>query len=39
MARYTIGNTHAGTQQILTTTYKTQVSLTSATGATTLRRC
>lgn len=32
MARYTVGNTHAGTQQNLTTSYKTQVSLTSATA-------
>lgn len=38
MAKYTVGNTHAGTQQNLTTSYKTQVALTAATGATTLRR-
>jgi hypothetical protein len=38
MARYTIGTGHAGTQQAMTTTYKTLVSLTAATGATTLRK-
>lgn len=38
MARYTVGTGHAGTQQSMTTTYKTLVSLTAATGATTLRK-
>lgn len=38
MARYTVGTGHAGTQQNLTTTYKTLAALTAATGATTLRR-
>ena len=38
MARYTVGTGHAGTQQAMTTTYKTLVSLTAATGATTLRK-
>lgn len=36
--RYTVGTGHAGTQQAMTTTYKTLASLTAATGATTLRR-
>lgn len=36
--RFTAGTGHGGTQQALTTTYKTLVSLTAATGATTLRR-
>ncbi len=38
MARYAISNGTAGTPQAMTTTYKTLISLTSATGATTLRR-
>ena len=38
MARYTIGTGHAGSQQNMTTTYKTLASLTAATGATTLRK-
>lgn len=38
MARYNLTNTMAGTQQAMTTTYKTLLSLTAATGATTLRR-
>lgn len=38
MARYTFVNTYAGTKEAMTTTYKTLASLTSATGATTLRR-
>lgn len=38
MARYTFGTGHGGTQQAITTTYKTLASLTAATGATTLRR-
>jgi hypothetical protein len=38
MAKYNISNLHAGTQQNLSTSYKTLVSLTAATGATTLRR-
>lgn len=38
MARYTAGTGHGGTPQNLTTTYKTLVSLTAATGATTLRK-
>lgn len=36
--RYTLGTGHGGTQQAMTTTYKTLAALTSATGATTLRR-
>ena len=32
MARYAVGNNQAGTQQNLTTTYKTQVSVTAATA-------
>jgi hypothetical protein len=36
--RYSLGTGHAGTQQAMTTTYKTLASLTAATGATTLRR-
>lgn len=36
--RYTAGTGHGGTQQAMTTTYKTLTSLTAATGATTLRR-
>lgn len=38
MARYSVSNTQAGTQQVLTTTFKTQLAVTAATGATTLRR-
>src|SRR3990167_2040688 len=38
MARYSVSNLHAGTQQNLSSSYKTLVSLTAATGATTLRR-
>ena len=36
--KYSLGTGHAGTQQAMTTTYKTLVQLTAATGATTLRR-
>lgn len=38
MAKYAVGTGTAGTQQNMTTTYKTLASLTAATGATTLRR-
>ena len=38
MARYSISNLHAGTQQNLSSSYKTLASLTAATGATTLRK-
>ena len=38
MARYTVSNLHAGTQQAISSSYKTLVSLTAATGATTLRK-
>lgn len=38
MALYSINNRLAGTQQALTTTFKTQMSLTAATGAATLKR-
>lgn len=38
MAKYAIGTGIAGTQQAMTSTYKTLFSLTAATGATTLRR-
>lgn len=38
MARYVVGTGTGGTQQNLTTTYKTLASLTAATGATTLRK-
>lgn len=38
MAKYAISNGNAGTQQVNTTTYKTQWDITSATGATTLRK-
>jgi len=38
MAKYAISNGTAGTQQAMTTTYKTLISLTAATGATTLRK-
>ncbi len=37
MAKYSVSNAQ-GTPAVLTTTYKTQISLTAATGATTLRR-
>ena len=36
--RYEVGNGMGGTQQAITTTYKTQIDITAATGATTLRR-
>ena len=36
--RYALSNQAAGTPQAMTTTYKTLLSLTAATGATTLRR-
>src|SRR6266567_9208895 len=38
MAAYTITNQNAGTQQNLSTAYKTLLSIGAATGATTLRR-
>lgn len=38
MALYSINNRLAGTQQALTTTFKTQLALTAATGAATLKR-
>jgi len=38
MSRYAVSNGNAGTQQANTTTYKTQIGLTAATGATTLRK-
>ena len=38
MAAYVLNNQNAGTPQVLTTTYKTQLVATAATGATTLRR-
>lgn len=38
MAAYALSNTNAGTQQNLSSSYKTLLSLTAATGATTLRR-
>lgn len=38
MALYSANNRLAGTQQVLTTTFKTQMSLTAATGAATLKR-
>lgn len=38
MARYSVTNLHAGTQQNLSSSYKTLLSLTAATGATTLRK-
>lgn len=38
MALYSINNRLAGTQQALTTTFKTQMALTAATGAATLKR-
>lgn len=38
MATYTVNNTMAGSQQNLSSSYKTLLSITAATGATTLRR-
>lgn len=38
MAKYGLSNLNAGSQQVNTTTYKTQWGLTAATGATTLRK-
>jgi|SRR5262249_44421595 len=38
MARYVVGTGFGGTQQAMTTTYKTLAALTAATGATTLRK-
>jgi hypothetical protein len=38
MARYAVSNVLAGSQQSLSTTYKTLIAVTAATGATTLRR-
>lgn len=38
MALYSVNNRLAGTQQALTTTFKSQVALTAATGAATLKR-
>jgi hypothetical protein len=38
MARYALSNGTGGTPQSLTTTYKTLLALTAATGATTLRK-
>jgi len=38
MARYSVNTTQAGTQQVLTSAYKTKIAVTAATGATTLRR-
>lgn len=38
MASFTVNNQNAGSLQALTTTYKTQLAITAATGATTLRR-
>jgi len=38
MARYAVNNTLAGSEQNLSTTYKTLIVVTAATGATTLRR-
>lgn len=38
MSKFSLTNTMGGTQQAMTTTYKTVVAITSATGATTLRR-
>lgn len=38
MAKYALSNGSAGTQQAMTTTYKTLWDLTAATGATTLRK-
>lgn len=39
MAKYAFSNGNAGSAQNLTTTYKTLLDITAATGATTLRRC
>ena len=38
MSRYAISAGNAGSQQVMTTTYKTVLSLTAVTGATTLRK-
>lgn len=38
MAKYSLTNTMGGTQQAMTTAYKTILAITAATGATTLRR-
>ena len=38
MAKYTVGTGHAGSQQAMSTAYKTLISLTASTGATTLRK-
>jgi hypothetical protein len=38
MAKYSVSSASAGTQQAMTTTYKTLLSLTALTGAATLRR-
>ena len=38
MAKYSVSSASAGTQQALATTYKTLLSVTAVTGATTLRR-
>jgi hypothetical protein len=38
MAKYGVSNNNAGTKQAMTTTYKTLIALTAATGATTLRK-
>lgn len=38
MSKFALTNTMGGTQQAMTTTYKTVLAITSATGATTLRR-
>lgn len=38
MAKYAFSNGNAGSAQVNTTTYKTQLDITAATGATTLRR-
>ena len=38
MPQYSLNNEQVGTQQALTTTYKSQLSVTAITGATTLRR-
>ena len=38
MAKYSVSSASAGTQQAMTTTYKTLLGVTAATGATTLRR-
>lgn len=38
MAKYAVSTGNAGTSQANTTTYKTQIAITAATGATTLRK-